>query len=101
MNLSPVTRSGIALVSLSGIVAQAQAASRSAHAKGAFSDQDFFIIVVLGIALVYFLPAILAFLLGRRNAVAILALNLLLGWTLLGWVGALVWALIKDSEPSE
>lgn len=43
----------------------------------------------------YFLPAIL----GRkkRNANAIFAFNLLLGWTFLGWVAALVWALTKDA----
>jgi len=38
------------------------------------------------------LPAIIA---GRRhhpNATAITALNLFLGWTLVGWVVALVWA---------
>jgi hypothetical protein len=43
---------------------------------------------------VYFLPTILAS--KHRNQTAIFALNLLLGWTLLGWVVALVWALYKD-----
>jgi Superinfection immunity protein len=54
------------------------------------------IIILLALA-IYFLPALV----GRhkRNALAIFALNLLLGWTLLGWVGALVWALIKDAPP--
>ncbi len=43
----------------------------------------------------YFLPAII----GRhkRNARAILVLNLLLGWTILGWIGALIWALLRES----
>ncbi|WP_221227707.1 superinfection immunity protein [Rhodocyclus tenuis] len=53
---------------------------------------------VLGLAtialliLVYFVPAIVAYRRGhhQRNAIAIL--NLFLGWTLLGWVGALVWS---------
>ena len=46
----------------------------------------------------YFLPAIL----GRRkrNARALFVLNLLLGWTFLGWVGALIWALLRDSDPT-
>jgi hypothetical protein len=44
---------------------------------------------------VYFLPAII----GRHkaNAVAIFALNLFLGWTLIGWILALVWACTEDS----
>jgi len=42
----------------------------------------------------YFLPAIV----GRqkKNAQAILLLNLLLGWTLVGWIVALIWAATKD-----
>jgi DNA-directed RNA polymerase subunit RPC12/RpoP len=41
---------------------------------------------------IYFLPALVAS--GRRhyNRGAILVLNLFLGWTLIGWVAALVWA---------
>lgn len=44
--------------------------------------------------LFYFLPSVI----GRRkkNATAICLLNLFLGWTFLGWVGALVWASMKD-----
>lgn len=51
------------------------------------------LLLVAGV--IYFLPAYL----GRkkRNAWAIFALNLLLGWTFLGWVVALVWALTKDT----
>ena len=40
--------------------------------------------------LFYFLPAIAAH--GRQHSGAIFLLNLLLGWTLVGWVAALVWA---------
>ena len=56
------------------------------------------VVFVLGIP-IYFLPAIL----GRRkrNARALFVLNLLLGWTFLGWVGALIWALLRDSAPVE
>jgi hypothetical protein len=40
----------------------------------------------------YFLPSVIAAIRGHHNAVAIIVLNLLLGWTLIGWVVALVWA---------
>lgn len=46
----------------------------------------------------YFLPSLIAFLRKRTNLAAIFALNLLLGWTLIGWVVSLVWALSKDTE---
>ena len=45
---------------------------------------------------VYFTPTIVALSLDRRNKLAIAALNALLGWTIIGWVMSLVWALTKD-----
>jgi hypothetical protein len=50
-------------------------------------------IVVLGL---YFLPSIIAISNNHKNKVAITALNIFAGWTFIGWVGSLVWALIKD-----
>lgn len=44
----------------------------------------------------YFLPAIIAFARSKRDTVAILTLNFFLGWTMIGWVVALVWALKAD-----
>ena len=40
----------------------------------------------------YFLPTIVALARSHHNAVAIFLLNLLLGWTGLGWIVALVWS---------
>jgi hypothetical protein len=45
----------------------------------------------------YFLPSIIALVRGKRDIVAILLLNLFLGWTLIGWVVALVWASKTDA----
>jgi hypothetical protein len=42
------------------------------------------------------LPAIIAFARSKRDAGAILVLNFLLGWTAIGWIIALVWALKSD-----
>lgn len=39
------------------------------------------------------LPAIIAGLRRHHNVVAIFVLNLLLGWTIVGWIIALVWSL--------
>jgi len=44
----------------------------------------------------YFLPTILAFARNKRDTAAILLLNLFLGWTMIGWVVALVWAVKTD-----
>jgi hypothetical protein len=40
----------------------------------------------------YFSPSWVAHRRGHTSAVAITVLNVLLGWTVLGWIGALVWA---------
>lgn len=56
------------------------------------------LIVFIG-AGIYFIPTMIA---GSRNTVhklAIIALNLLLGWTLFGWVGALLLAIADDKQP--
>lgn len=42
--------------------------------------------------LFYFLPAFVAGLRGHQDTPAIFILTLLLGWTFLGWVAALVWS---------
>ncbi|GEK71575.1 MULTISPECIES: superinfection immunity protein [Halomonas] len=41
---------------------------------------------------IYFLPLIIAALRDMPNAVAISVLNLVAGWTFVGWIVALVWA---------
>ena len=48
-------------------------------------------IAVIGL-LFYFLPVVIAVVRGHQNTAAIFILTLLLGWTFLGWVAALVWS---------
>ena len=48
----------------------------------------------------YFLPSIIALARSKRNTLSIFFLNLFLGWTLVGWVVALVWALKPDDYPA-
>jgi len=49
-----------------------------------------FILVLVEIFF-YFIPAFIGW--NKENSSGILAVNLILGWTLLGWVAALVWAI--------
>jgi hypothetical protein len=50
---------------------------------------------VLPVALIYLLPTYVAALRGHHKLVAIGAVNVLLGWTILGWVAALVWSVTR------
>ncbi|TRZ50036.1 superinfection immunity protein [bacterium] len=60
--------------------------------------QNFTILELLLVVLIfaiYFLPTLIAFLRQHKNSLAIFLLNLLLGWTVLGWVASLVWSVMK------
>ena len=48
---------------------------------------------------VYVLPAIVASKRRHRHRRTILVINLLLGWTTIGWIVAMVWAFTSDVEP--
>ena len=53
------------------------------------------VIIILALFL-YLLPSLVAVSNKKSNAGAIAALNILLGWSFLGWVVALIWSLSKD-----
>jgi uncharacterized membrane protein len=54
-----------------------------------------FIGIILILA-IYFLPSIIGS--KHRNSTSIFILNLLLGWTLLGWIVAIIWAVSNDKK---
>jgi hypothetical protein len=56
-----------------------------------------FLITIVLIA-VYFFPWINSLCRKHPNSTAILLLNLFLGWTLIGWVGALVWSAVAIKQ---
>lgn len=55
------------------------------------------IALILFLLVAYFVPTIVALIRGKSNAGAIFVLNLLLGWSLIGWVVALVWAVSNQA----
>jgi hypothetical protein len=57
-------------------------------------------LILFGI-FVYFVPSIAALSRRHKNSSAIVILNLLLGWTFLGWVIAFVWAYTSNLEESQ
>jgi hypothetical protein len=62
-----------------------------------------FIVGLVGISALisfafYFLPSIIAGVRGTRRQDGIFLLNLLFGWTLVGWGVALIWAACEDAS---
>ncbi|TSE11372.1 MULTISPECIES: superinfection immunity protein [Aquimarina] len=60
----------------------------------------FVIFIIVG-AIFYFIPSIIALMRGKSNTVAIIALNLFLGWSIVGWVVSLVWSLSSEVSPAK
>ncbi|MCL4526230.1 MAG: superinfection immunity protein [Gammaproteobacteria bacterium] len=54
-------------------------------------------IVAIG---VYVLPALMAWSMGSPHRIPITLLDLLLGWTVLGWIAALIWAVMSGNGDS-
>jgi hypothetical protein len=54
------------------------------------------LLVVLAVP--YWIPTVVAFIRGHQSKLGILALNLFLGWTFIGWVIALVWSLSETTS---
>lgn len=53
------------------------------------------LVLLVGLIALYFLPSIIANNRNHKNTEAITVLNLLTGWTFLGWIICLIWAIIK------
>lgn len=55
-------------------------------------------VVLFVIAILYFLPSVIASRRKNKSANSIFVVNLFLGWTLLGWVIALAWSVSNQEE---
>jgi len=53
---------------------------------------------VIVVIVLYFLPTIVAQVRKKHNVNGIILLNLLLGWTIIGWIGALIWSVCEDKD---
>lgn len=51
------------------------------------------------ISLAYFIPAVIGFARGHQSRWAILVLNIVFGWTFIGWIIALIWSLTGVRSP--
>ena len=66
-----------------------------------FGAVELVILMLVGpfVLALYFLPAIIAIARHHPNTLGIALLDLFLGWTLLGWLGALIWSLVQIVSP--
>jgi len=64
-------------------------------------DSDILIIPILILLVLYFIPTIVAYSKARHNKGAVFIINLFLGWTFIGWVVALAWAVSNKNPPQQ
>lgn len=65
---------------------------------------DLMVIIIIAITLgtiLYFLPTIISRTRNHKHMWEIFILNFLLGWTILGWIGCLVWTFVDDDKNKE
>lgn len=56
------------------------------------------IIFLLLFVVLYMLPTLVAYQNKKQDIIAIAVLNVLLGWSFVGWVIALIWAFTKNNK---
>lgn len=61
----------------------------------------FSIFVWVFLLFMYFLPTVIAAIRKHRQLGPIAAINVLLGWTVLGWIGAFIWSLMTPQQPPQ
>ncbi len=52
--------------------------------------------IIITVVLLYLMPAVIASRNDHKNLSSIAVVNVFLGWTFLGWVVALAWAVKRD-----
>jgi hypothetical protein len=52
-------------------------------------------------AVIYLLPTLIALIRSHNKLGQIAALNIFLGWLVIGWIGGLIWSLTKDLHPQK
>jgi len=65
------------------------------------NENTVFVILLILIVIIYMLPTVIAIArdIPQRKAVAVV--NIIFGWTLIGWIGAFIWALMAETAPEE
>lgn len=62
-------------------------------------DVAMIIAVILGV-LVYVIPTLVAWSMSSKGIRWVAIINVLLGWTVIGWIIALIWALVASKDTS-
>lgn len=60
-----------------------------------------FVFILIITALIYFIPTIIALVRHHSYKLYIIGINIILGWTLIGWIACLIWSFIDKKTIKE
>lgn len=63
-----------------------------------YGQSVFWALTAFGATILYLLPSVLAFARNREDRWKVLALNVALGWTLVGWLVACAWCFSEEVQ---
>ena len=63
---------------------------------GILGPSELIIGIIFVLIPIYFLPTILGH--KKKDSLWIILINIFFGWTLVGWLGSLVWAIVAEKE---
>jgi len=55
-------------------------------------------LLIYFITFIYFVPTLVAIIRGHHSKGAVIVLNILLGWTIIGWIVAIVWSFTNPNQ---
>jgi Superinfection immunity protein len=64
-------------------------------------DNTIFVILLLLIVLIYMLPTLIAYARDIPQRMTVTVVNIVLGWTLIGWFLTFLWASLAQSQTEE
>lgn len=92
---------GVILVAVACGVASFPAIAYAADDATKAQDVISALLILAVLIVLYFIPTMVASSRCHASTAAIAALNLFLGWTFIGWVLSLVWALTANTVPPD
>ncbi len=64
-------------------------------------DHTIFVIELIVVVILYMLPTLIAYARDIPQRKTVTVVNIVFGWTLVGWVIAFIWALMAQTSPEE
>ncbi|QVW29188.1 immunity to superinfection membrane protein [Escherichia phage vB_EcoM_SQ17] len=59
------------------------------------------LIAGIGSIIIYMLPWVIALIRGTKSTTAIFFVALLFNWTMVGWIGTLIWSIVAEKKSAQ